>query len=671
MKNSIATLIFTLTHLISTAQCTGNEPILFLGNDTSLCPGASITLQAVNGYDNYTWSNNSTTQTLNVTTAGTYFIEATITSGGTNLVINGDFENGSTGFTSDYIPGTGGAWGLLSNPSQYAVSSSPNLVHNNFYSCGDHTTGTGNMYIANGSDIPNTIVWEQNVTVVPNTNYNFSAWATSVENTTDPAFLQFFVNNIQIGAVFSPTNTGCNWTEFFNVWNSGAATSATISIKNQNISQGGNDFALDDISFQSYCTNYDTIVVSYDPTTLDIGPNISFCDYAPQTISATSNDPTLQYSWNTSETTSTITPTTTGQYILTATTDSGCLIQDSTVVTVNITPTNINVSSTDESCDLNNGQITLGTVTNGNAPYQYNLNSAGYSTTTNYSNLNEGTYTLSVQDANGCIYDANNIILNNTPGPNDINITTTDATCQLTNGAILINNTVGGQSPMNYSIDGINYTNTINYSNIPSGTYTVYVQDANSCSYSENVIINNSSSPIANFNCAAFIVEGGEVALTNQSSSDVISYDWSIPNGNPSTSTSENPTTTFTELQPGYYPITLIVTNQDNCTDSITKYIEYKSDPLIFVPNCFTPDGDSHNNNWEFYLNGFDEEKFNVKIFDRWGEMVWESNDPTQPWDGKYNNKLVQSGSYSWIITAYYPTNDDVVQYVGHLKVLY
>lgn len=671
MKNSIITLIFALTHLIVNSQCVGNEPTLFLGNDTSLCSGASITLQAVNGYDNYTWSNNSTTQTLNVTTAGTYFIEATITTGGTNLVINGDFENGSTGFTSDYIPGTGGSWGLLSNPGQYAVSTSPNLVHNNFYFCGDHTTGTGNMYIANGSDVANTIVWQQTITVVPNTNYNFSAWATSVENTTDPAFLQFFVNNIQIGAVFSPTNTGCNWTQFFNLWNSGSSTSATISIKNQNISQGGNDFALDDISFRSYCTNYDTIVVSYDPTTLDIGPDISFCDYAPETISATSNDPTLQYSWSTNETTSTITPTSNGQYVLTVTTDSGCLIQDSTLVTVNTSPTNIVVTSTDESCDLNNGQITLGSVTNGSAPFQYNLNLAGYSVSTNYSNLNEGTYTLSVQDVNGCIYNASDIILGNTPGPNDLNITTTDATCQLLNGSIIINNTVGGQSPMNYSIDGINYNTTINYSSIASGTYTVYVQDVNSCVYSENVTINDSPNPNANFNFVAFVVEGGDVAITNQSSPDVVSYNWIIPNGNPSASTSENPTTTFTELQPGYYPITLIVTNQDNCTDSITKYIEYRSDPLIFVPNCFTPDGDSHNNDWMFFLSGFDEKKFNIKVFNRWGEMVWESNDPTVTWNGEYKDQMVQSGSYSWIITAYYPTNDDVVQYVGHLKVLY
>ena len=254
------------------------------------------------------------------------------------MVVNGDFENGASGFTSDYIPGTGGSWGLLSNPGQYAISTNPNLVHNNFYYCGDHTSGSGQMYIANGSDLANTIVWSQTIPVVQNTNYNFSAWVSSVENTGNPAILQFFVNNIQIGNVFSPTTTGCDWSQFYNLWNSGSNTSAVITIKNQNIDGGGNDFAMDDITFTSYCTNSDSIVVQFDTTTISAGSDLTFCSTVPEYLVGTSNDPATTFSWSTAETTDSILPASSGVYTLTGTTINGCIVTDAATVTVNLTP---------------------------------------------------------------------------------------------------------------------------------------------------------------------------------------------------------------------------------------------------------------------------------------------------------------------------------------------
>ncbi len=329
-------LLFQFSNLF--AQCTGSEPVVFLGNDTTLCPGQSLTLHAPNGYDNYLWSNSSTQQSITVSSPGTYTLTSTLTSVGPNLVVNGNFNAGATGFISDYVPGTGGTWGLLSNPGQYAISTSPHNVHNNFYVCGDHTTGTGNMFIANGSDIPNTVVWSQTINVIPNTNYNFSTWATSVENTTNPAILQFFVNNIQIGNVFSPSLMGCDWSQFSNVWNSGSSTSAVITIKNQNIDGAGNDFALDDIEFTSSCVNTDAIVVSIDTTIVNAGPDLSFCSNVPEYLVGTSNNSTALLGWNTGVMADSIIPDTSGVYIFSTTTNSGCTFYDTAVVTIHPTP---------------------------------------------------------------------------------------------------------------------------------------------------------------------------------------------------------------------------------------------------------------------------------------------------------------------------------------------
>ena len=339
MKSIFYFSLILLFNLNSYAQCSGSEPLVDLGSDTILCQGQSIILQSPSGYVSYLWSNGTANSALTVTSSGIYFLNASIIDGGNNLVENGDFSSGTSGFICDYISGTGGSWGLLSNPGQYAVSTSPSLVHNNFYFCGDHTTGSGNMYIANGSDLANTVVWKQTIPVVPNTNYNFSAWASSVENTNNPAILQFYVNDIQIGNVFSPTLSGCDWTEFYNLWNSGVNTSAVISIKNQNVSEGGNDFALDDIKFTSYCTNTDSIVVIYDTISINSGVDITACDYELVNIIAISNDPLASYLWNNGINTIAFSPDSSGLYILTATSENGCIDTDNVNVTINTSPT--------------------------------------------------------------------------------------------------------------------------------------------------------------------------------------------------------------------------------------------------------------------------------------------------------------------------------------------
>ena len=672
MKIYSAVLLFLLINSFTFSQCSGNEPVLFLGNDTTLCTGQSITLQASVGYDLYIWSNGSTNTNITASQPGTYYVSATMTSGGTNLVVNGDFENGATNFITDYIPGTGGSWGLLSNPSQYAISTSPNLVHNNFYPCSDHTTGTGNMYIANGSDIANTIVWEQNIAVIPNTNYNFSAWFTSVENTSNPAILQFFVNNIQIGSVFSPSTSGCNWTEFFNLWNSGGSTNATIAIKNQNIDGSGNDFAIDDITFTSYCTNTDTIIVANDLTTISAGSDISFCDYSPVNLTAQSNDPSVSFLWSTSETTSTITPTASGVYTVSTITANNCTLQDNVNVTVNTAPTAVLLTTVNETCSQNNGQVQIGTLSGGSAPYQFNFNSLGFNTTTTFTNLDQGNYSLIVKDANGCIYTPASITLTDTPSPTDLNLLGINASCELSNGSISVLNTVGGAQPYIYSINNQAYSNNTSFSNLISGTYSISVQDANSCNYTENIVITTTSKPVANFVCPATFEEGeNEIHLNNLSSNDVVNTTWTIPNGSPSSSTSTNPSITFTNLSEGFYPITLTVSNQDGCIDSITKYIEYKTMSIIYAPNTFTPDGDNYNNDWQFFISGFDTERFSVKIFDKWGELIWETTDPTSTWNGHYKEKMVQNGMYTWVMTASVQSNDDVKFFTGHVNVLY
>ena len=243
-----------------------NPLVVNAGNDITICaPGQTVTLNgSVNGpFSGVYWEPSagmsdpfSLSTDVYVSSTTTFTLTANGQGATSNLIFNGGFEAGAVGFTSDYIPGTGGPWGLLSNEGEYAISTNPILTHTNFADCPG-----SNMMVVNGSTTPNANIWCQTVTVDPNTTYEFSAWLTSV-NPSNPAILQFSVNGVLLGSPFNLSSTTCFWENFFETWESGGATSAEICITNQNTVASGNDFAIDDITFGPVCTGFDQVTVT-------------------------------------------------------------------------------------------------------------------------------------------------------------------------------------------------------------------------------------------------------------------------------------------------------------------------------------------------------------------------------------------------------------------------
>jgi gliding motility-associated-like protein len=92
---------------------------------------------------------------------------------------------------------------------------------------------------------------------------------------------------------------------------------------------------------------------------------------------------------------------------------------------------------------------------------------------------------------------------------------------------------------------------------------------------------------------------------------------------------------------------------------------------LYFIPNTFTPDNDQYNQYFKpVFTSGFDPFDYNLKIFNRWGEIIWESNDPEVGWDGTYNGKLVQDGTYSWKIEFKTNNSDERKMIHGHVNIM-
>lgn len=159
------------------------------------------------------------------------------------------------------------------------------------------------------------------------------------------------------------------------------------------------------------------------------------------------------------------------------------------------------------------------------------------------------------------------------------------------------------------------------------------------------------------------------VLLTNYSVNGDL-YEWYIEDGNPSFSQLEHVQTNFPDGVAGEYEVTLITTSEFGCIDTSTQIIIVLPEVLLFAPNTFTPDDDEFNQDWGIHISGVDIYNFELLIFNRWGQIVWESHDPSATWDGTYNGAYVQQGTYTWTIEAKDLVNDNKYEFNGFINVL-
>lgn len=140
-------------------------------------------------------------------------------------------------------------------------------------------------------------------------------------------------------------------------------------------------------------------------------------------------------------------------------------------------------------------------------------------------------------------------------------------------------------------------------------------------------------------------------------------YEWFFGDGN--TSNLIHPNNVY--VTPGVYPVTLIATDLKGCTDTITKQVVIEDEYYIYIPNTFTPDGDRYNN--YFQASTINIASLSIQIFNRWGELVFTSDEVDFSWDGYYNGKIIRDGTFVWSLT--YKTHGGVEDELrGHVTVL-
>ncbi len=171
----------------------------------------------------------------------------------------------------------------------------------------------------------------------------------------------------------------------------------------------------------------------------------------------------------------------------------GCI--NTTGVTVgNIGAPTFTVSTAATKCSNPNGSITV-TATGGTAPYQYSSDGGlTFQAITNIlSGLAPGSHIVIVKDANGCIA-SQSVLVANLPGPHTLTASIVHAACGNANGSVTLS-ALGGTAPLQYSKDGITYQSSNIISNVGAGSYTMYVRDANLCTKTIPVTVNNLTGP--------------------------------------------------------------------------------------------------------------------------------------------------------------------------------
>lgn len=124
--------------------------------------------------------------------------------------------------------------------------------------------------------------------------------------------------------------------------------------------------------------------------------------------------------------------------------------------------------------------------------------------------------------------------------------------------------------------------------------------------------------------------------------------------------------------QPGSYRIDLIVENEFGCSDSTYKVFLIKEELIFYVPNTFTPDGDEYNQSFQPVItSGMDKNSYKLLIYNRWGELIFESHDPERGWDGTYAGFICMNGIYTWQIEFKAQYTDERYVYNGHVQLLH
>lgn len=340
--------------------------------------------------------------------------------------------------------------------------------------------------------------------------------------------------------------------------------------------------------------------------------------------------------------------------------DAGnCTFSTSVSISSNSGPTSVNTNTIAAQCGLSNGQIIITSVTGGTSPYQYNFNNTNFSSLNSYT-IGSGTYPLIIKDQGNCTY-STTIIIPQNPGPSDISYNTIPSVCGQNNGVVTITGATGGTSPYSYNFNNEGFSTTTSFT-VEANNYPLVVQDVGGCTYSISISVLNTNpvfTPITQIQTPSCETNDGSISILSVSGGS-FPYEYNFNNGGYGNGSS------FSELSAGIYTISI----RDNI-DCIYEYTvninKSEEEPILFIPNSFSPNNDKLNDNW--FPRGYCISEYVCYIFNRWGEKIVQLNRLDEKWDGTHKGKEATDDVYIYKIEAR-GFNKNYLYKTGHIYII-
>lgn len=647
MNYFIKYFLFLLAPLFSGAQC---DTIVFNTDSANISCNNTYTIKAINGYSSYYWNNGSTNDSLNVTSPGTYWCEVIINRMGSNLIYNGDFSLGDVGFTNSYTKSTG----CFGNGNYDVRSSSLSCFSGAWRINNDHTGGVPGLFLLVNESSSGTYDWCQTVTTIPGRTYLFEGWfATLAWN---PNFI-LEVNGTPVGSsgVIPNNSTWMNYGFTFVA----SSTTTNICLKSNGTAS---DIAIDDLSLYEVCSDKDTFEVL--PSTYIYDTLIdSFCFGT-------------NYNFN-------------GNYLNTAGTYHDTILSSScdTIKTLILSQLNIPITNdTIFKCDSLLSPSGRFTWYSTGIYYDTLLSSSGCDSVLHINLFIGGKYdTLSITACDSILSPSGNYVWKSSGQYFDTLLTYSGC-----DSIILINLFIGN------TIDTL--TISVCDSLIsPSGLYNwhntgIYMDTLITSGGCDSVLVINlnvekSYSSISLTTCENLVSPSGNYIWTNSGiyldtiinmngCDSIITINLTVKKVNYDSVIISKCGPLFSSLSSKSWKISGIYTDTlkypSGCDSLVvTYYYENLCEGgcPIYTPNAFTPDNDGDN---DYFLpvinNDCSYENYIFYVFNRWGELVFNSNNLSEGWNGTHKGNPSPEGIYIWKIE--YLNGVEKTMLHGHVSLL-
>lgn len=420
------------------------------------------------------------------------------------------------------------------------------------------------------------------------------------------------------------------------------------------------------VSDSNGCSQSQTININ-QPTPIQIHlPNLITCSNSAVVISPTVSGGTgnYQYNWqpiNNIQNSISVSPTQNTTYTLSVIDDNLCVQQAVTTITVN--SLNANFSILHDDCGKS---ITLINASTPNQTYNWQFGdgnqSLAFAPTHTYINTGTFVVTLLLNSNTNCSATVTQSVLISNRPVADFSFSVNPCN----KGVQFVNLSQSNMIP-NWIFGDGTYSNIQNpyhqYQYAGSYSVTLILVNPNCSATSQSVVqVSSNNNITSNFD---FDIKplSNDVIFTNNSSANSINFYWDFGDGQ--NSTNKNALNSYKDI--GQYLVCLIAKDLNNCADTTCKNILVENEWTLYIPNTFTPNGDKTNDLFQAY--GTNIKSFNLKVYDRWGKLLFEALDFESKWDGTYKNEIIKNDIYVWkaLVTDY---KSKQYQLTGHVQVL-